>query len=66
MLIFDYLERGRGIASPSHLGMIFLQKCFLLCCILLVDQISLSDFLYFLKYRAICVLQVFVSQVVTS
>ena len=34
--------------------------------ILLTDLISLSDCLYFLRYWAICVLQLFVFQVVTS
>ena len=35
-------------------------------CILLTDQISLPDCLYFLRYREICVLQLFLNQVVTS
>ena len=34
--------------------------------ILLIDQISLSSCLYFVKYLAICVLQLFANQVVTS
>ena len=42
------------------------EKCFS-CCILLTDQISsLSGCLYFLRYRAIYVLQLFVVQPVTS
>ena len=36
------------------------------CYILSTDQISLSDWIYFLKYWRICVVQLFVSQVVTS
>ena len=48
-----------------NLCMIFLQKCSS-CCILLADQISLSGCLYFLRHWAICVMQLFVNQVVTS
>ena len=36
------------------------------CYILLTDQISLFDCLYFAKHLTICVLQFFVNQVVTS
>ena len=35
------------------------------CYILLIDQVSLSGCFYFVRYWAICVLQLFVSQVVT-
>ena len=45
--------------------MIFQEKCFS-CYILLTDQISLSDCLYFSRYLAICVLKLFVNQAVTS
>ena len=47
------------------LCMIFQQKSSL-CYNLLPDQISQSVCLYFLRYWAICVLQLFVNQVVTS
>ena len=47
------------------LCIIFQQKRFS-CYILLTDQISLSDCLYFLRYWVICVLQLFVNQTVTS
>ena len=43
-----------------------LSRMGLACYILLTDQISLSDCLYFLRYWAICVLWLFVNQVVTS
>ena len=47
--------------------MTFQEKYFLCYSyILLIDQISLSDCLYFLRLRVICVLQLFVKQVVTS
>ena len=36
------------------------------CYALLTDLISLPDCLYFLRYWSICVLQLFVNQVVTS
>ena len=45
--------------------MIFKEKKFS-CYPSLTDQISLSDYLYFLRYWAISVLQSFVSQVLTS
>ena len=47
------------------LCMIFQQK-YSSCCILLTDQILLPDCLYFLRYWATYVLQLFVNQVVTS
>ena len=45
--------------------MIF-QKKYISCYILLTDQISLSDCLYFLRYWAICVLQLLANQAVTT
>ena len=47
------------------LFMSFQEKCFS-SCILLTDQISLPDCLYFLRYWSICLLQLLVNQVVTS
>ena len=47
------------------LCMIFQGKC-VSCYISLTDQISLSDCLFFLRYWAKYVLQIFVSQVLTS
>ena len=47
------------------LCMIFQQKCSS-CYVLLTDRISLPGYLYFLRYWAICALQLFVSQVMTS
>ena len=43
--------------------MIFQEKYYFSFYILLTDKISLSDYLYFLKYWATCVLQLFVNQV---
>ena len=54
MLNFDFLEKGLGIASPLDFAFDF-SKCFS-CYILLTDQISLSDCLYFFEYWAKCVL----------
>ena len=42
--------------------MIFQEKCFS-SYILLADQISLPDCLYFLRYWSVCVLQLFVNLV---
>ena len=46
MLIFNFLEKGLELAPPPHFCMIFQEKCFS-CYILLTEQISLSDCLYF-------------------
>ena len=45
--------------------MLFEEKYFS-CYILLIDQVSLSGCLYFVRYWAICVLLLFVNQVVAS
>ena len=47
MLKVNLLEKGLGIVSTPHFVHGFQEKCFS-CCILLNDQISLSDCLYFL------------------
>ena len=58
MFNIDFLGKGLGIVSPPHFVYDFSKKMFLML-YLLSDQISLSDWLYFLKYWAICVLQLF-------
>ena len=65
MLNFDFSEKGLGIVYPPRFVYDFSRKIFLFY-ILLIDQISLSGCLYFEKYWAICVLQLFINQVVTS
>ena len=65
VLSFDFLEKGLRIVSLSHFVYDFSRKRFL-CYNVLTDQILLSDVLYFVRYWAICVLQFFVSQVMTS
>ena len=60
MLNFNFSEKGLGLVSPPNFGNDFS------CYILLTDQILLSDCLYFLRYWAICALQLFVNQAVTS
>ena len=69
MLNFDLLDESLGIVSPAHSVYDvydFLTKMGSSCYILLTDQISLSGCLYVLRYRTICVLQLFVNQVVKS
>ena len=69
MLNFNFLERGLGLASPPHFVYDFSRKMFLTLYsiyILLTDQISFSDCLYFWRYWAMCILQLFVNQTVTS
>ena len=65
ILTFDFLDKGLGIVSSAHFVYDCSAKCSS-CYILLSDQISLLGCLYFLKYWAICVLQFFVNQVMTS
>ena len=67
MLNFDILEKSLGLISPSRMispsCMIFKKNVYH---IILTDQISLSEYLYFLRYWAICLMQLFLSQIVTS
>ena len=65
MAKFDFLDKDLGIVSPAHFVYDFSTKCSS-CYILVTDQISLYGCLYFLRYWAICVLQLFVNQVMTS
>ena len=51
-----------GIHVTLHSTCYMLHSCY----ILLTDQISLSDCLHFSRYWAICILQLFVKQAVTS
>ena len=60
---FDFLEWGLGKVSPPRFVNEFSKKCFW-CYILLTNQSSLPDCLYFLRYWSI--LQLFVIQVLTS
>ena len=63
ILIFQ--KRVWDYSLHHILCMIFQEKCFS-CCIVLTDQISLSDCLYLLRYWSVCVLKLFVNQAVTS
>ena len=49
MLNFDLLEKGLGTVSPPHFEYDFSHRCSS-CYIQLIDQISLPDGLYFLRY----------------
>ena len=60
MLNFNFPEKGLGLVSPPHFVNDFSRKSFS-CYIPLTDQISLSDYLYFSRYWAISVLQLFVN-----
>ena len=50
----DILEKILILVSPPHFVYDFLRKKFS-CYILLIDQISSSDCLYFLRYWVICI-----------
>ena len=62
MVNFNFSEKGLGLVSPPHLVHDFSREMFLM--FLLTDQNSLFDCLYFSIYWEICVLQLFVNQVV--
>ena len=64
---FNFPEKGLGLVCPPHFADDFSRKLFLIFShyILLTDQISLSDSLYFSRYWAICALQLFFNQAVT-
>ena len=64
MLNFNFSEKGLGLVSQPHFVYDFSKKSFS-CYILLTDQISLSDCVYFSSYWAIWVLKLFVYQAVT-
>ena len=61
------MKLGQLIEYILHhiLSMIFQEKCFS-CYNQLIDQISVSDCLYFWSYWSICVSQLFVNQAVKS
>ena len=58
-LDFDLLEMGLGIVLQHILKMSHVS-----CYLLWTDQISLSDCFYLLWYWAICVFQLFISEIV--
>ena len=65
MLNFHFSEKSLGLVSGPRFVYDFPSKMFLML-ILLTEQMSLSDYLYFSRYWAICVSQLFVNQAVTS
>ena len=66
MLNFNFSEKGLGQVSSPDFELDFSKKKCFSCYILLTEQISLSDCLYFSRYWTLCVLQLFVNQAVTS
>ena len=63
MLHFDFLEKSLG-SFPTTFCVWYFKKN-VPHIILLIELISMSDFLYFLRHWAICVLHLFALQVVT-
>ena len=59
------IKRGLELFSLPHFLHIFKEK-YCSCHSLQIDQVSSSSCFYFVRYWAICVLQLFVNQVVTS
>ena len=63
--LFEKIKRCLELVFLPHFLYLFEEKYFS-CNILLIDQVSLSGCSYFVRYWAICLLQLFVNQVVTS
>ena len=61
--LFLKIKRALGRASFSVL---FFEEKYTSRFIILIDQISFPGCLYFVRYWAICLIQLFVNQVVTS
>ena len=64
-LNFDFLEKGLGIVSSPHFGYDLARKMYLMLCSN-NWQIPMNDCRYFLRYCVVCVLELFLSQAVTS
>ena len=65
-LILSFVKKSKEVWNQS-LCLIFciiFEEKYFACYILLIDHISLSVYLYFVRYWEICVLQLFVNQVV--
>ena len=67
MLNFNFTEKDLGLVSRSQFMYdLSKKKKGFSCYVLLTDQISLSNCLYFWKYLVIFLLQLFVNEAVTS
>ena len=64
MLNINFSEKSLGLVFPTHF-VYNLEEVGFTCYLLLTDQISLPDCLYFSRYWAIYVLQLFAIQAVT-
>ena len=64
MLNLNFLEKALKIVFPLYFVYNFPRKMFS-AYTLFAKQISFPDFIYFLRYWLICVLHMFVNQVVT-
>ena len=64
----SFLKKQKQVQMQSPCLIFFMPfgEKYFSCYILLIDQISLPRFLQLLKYWPMCVLQLFVNQVVTS
>ena len=72
LLVFSFYktflkwQKKSGTSLSASFYALILTKNVFLRYILLIDQISLPDFLYFLRYWAICILELFFVRSVTS
>ena len=64
----SFLKKQKDVwnQSPSLIFRIIFAEKYLTCYVLLIDQLSLSGCLYFVRYWAIFVLQLFVNQILRS
>ena len=59
-------KKRSGTSLLAFFSHNFCRKKYFSCYILLIEQISLSGCLYFVRYSAICLLKLLLNQVVTS
>ena len=63
ILSFSKIQKEVWNLAPCLIFCIISEAKYFSWCILLIDQVSLSGCLYFARYWAICVLQLFVNEV---
>ena len=54
-----YIKCGEVTSTRNFIFYIIFEEKYISCSILMIDQISLSGYLYFVRYWAVCLLQLF-------
>ena len=66
MKFFKKIKGGLELVSHALFFCIIFEGNYFSCYILVIDQVSLSGCLYFVRYWAICALQLFVNHALAS